>query len=342
MHNTDMPTITIAHLPAAIDGASDPKQAFNIDIGDGFLIPIFIFNGKTGPAALFIGGVHGDEFEGPAALTHLVGTLDPGKLNGRLIIVPAVNPAALAARTRHSSVDGKDLNRSLPGNNKGSLSERIAAMLAEILMPRADVVYDFHSGGMDNIVNSVIIHPRPHDIAAMNASINAAIAFGPDAILFAVENGGETMTDGEAERQKKIFGCVESGGAGTLQHQMVTKNVEGAQRLLAHLGMIDSALMHIPSIRYLSALGVDHDQYVEHSGFFMPVVRCGDYVEANSIIAKLYDPVNTLHPAHNVHTLRSGIVYMISIGGPLHKGDVCAVIVDELANEVALRNIATK
>src|SRR4051794_39471876 len=62
-------------------------------------IPIVVIKGGEGPTALFVSGNHGDEYEGQVALCNLVKSLDPARINGRVIILPAANfPAVVAGR----------------------------------------------------------------------------------------------------------------------------------------------------------------------------------------------------------------------------------------------------
>ena len=54
-------------------------------------IPITVIANGSGPTALLTGANHGDEYEGPTALTKLAVNLQPEQLNGRVIIVPFMN-----------------------------------------------------------------------------------------------------------------------------------------------------------------------------------------------------------------------------------------------------------
>ena len=53
------------------------------------------------------GWVHGDEYEGQVVLRRLIRTLDPGRLSGRSIVLPALNLPAVRAARRTSQVDGE-------------------------------------------------------------------------------------------------------------------------------------------------------------------------------------------------------------------------------------------
>lgn len=74
-------------------------------------------------------------------------TLDPDDVSGRIIIVPALNYPAFRAGTRTSPIDRGNLNRSFPGRPDGSVTEKIADYVTRQLLPLADIVLDFHSGG---------------------------------------------------------------------------------------------------------------------------------------------------------------------------------------------------
>ena len=110
-------------------------------------IPVTTIKGGEGPTVLLTGANHGDEYEGPAALFELAQSLDPSEVNGRIIIVPALNYPAFRAGTRTSPIDRGNLNRSFPGRPDGTVTEKIADYVTRHLIPLADIVLDFHSGG---------------------------------------------------------------------------------------------------------------------------------------------------------------------------------------------------
>ena len=59
-------------------------------------IPICVIRNGSGPTVMLSAGNHGDEYEGQIILSHLIRELDPGRIQGCLIVLPAMNlPAAL-------------------------------------------------------------------------------------------------------------------------------------------------------------------------------------------------------------------------------------------------------
>ena len=56
-----------------------------------YQIPMTVINGvKEGPILVVNGGVHGSEYNGPAATLRLMKELDPNSLKGSVIIIPMV------------------------------------------------------------------------------------------------------------------------------------------------------------------------------------------------------------------------------------------------------------
>jgi predicted deacylase len=112
-------------------------------------LDVFCCRGEsTHPLGVITAGIHGDEYEGPAAIAELAKQLDPGSMIGSLIAVPVANPAAFRAGTRTNPEDGLNLARSFPGVDDGSPTQQLAYQLFEQLASKADVLIDLHSGGV--------------------------------------------------------------------------------------------------------------------------------------------------------------------------------------------------
>jgi predicted deacylase len=114
-------------------------------------VPIICLSNGEGPTILLTGGVHGDEFEGPIALMRLAQTLTLDDINGRIIILPALNAAAVHGSSRVSPVDQLNMNRAFPGDADGSPTQMMAHFVETILLPLCDAVVDLHTGGKASI-----------------------------------------------------------------------------------------------------------------------------------------------------------------------------------------------
>ena len=111
------------------------------------MLPIAVVARGHGPTVLVLAGNHGDEYPGQVAIMRLLRELKPEQVSGRVILVPTLTMPAAKAATRLSPLDGKNFNRSFPGNPAGTMCEVIAHYLTTVLFPLADVVIDIHTGG---------------------------------------------------------------------------------------------------------------------------------------------------------------------------------------------------
>jgi len=96
-------------------------------------LPVHVMEGpEPGPTVIIQGGIHGDEIAGVHALQELLeGGLTPS--NGRLIVIPVMNPQAYRARNRRAP-DGLDLNRCFPGDAQATeLEYRLAAFFMDLI-----------------------------------------------------------------------------------------------------------------------------------------------------------------------------------------------------------------
>ncbi len=116
-------------------------------------IPYTVIQGASeGPSVVILAGVHGDEYEGVAALYRLVEELDPARLKGTVTIAPVVNPQAFAAGLRRNPVDSADLNRTFPGDPSGSVSSRLARLILDKLIDGHDAMLSLHGWSKEALV----------------------------------------------------------------------------------------------------------------------------------------------------------------------------------------------
>src|ERR1700731_1876085 len=100
------------------------------------------------PLAVVTAGVHGDEYEGPAAVAELARLLRGEMLAGSVVAIPVANSMAWRAAQRTSPEDGLNLARTFPGSANGSRTERLAASIFDVAR-LADFLIDLHSGGVE-------------------------------------------------------------------------------------------------------------------------------------------------------------------------------------------------
>ena len=129
-----------------------PVENGTLPDGSKIEIPIIIVNGaKEGPVFTVFAAVHGSEVTGTPAIINISKQLDPKKMAGTFIGLPAANPLAFLTHTRGWVMDEpqalRNLNRVFPGKPNGSITERIAYTIFNDVILRSTATLDFHTGG---------------------------------------------------------------------------------------------------------------------------------------------------------------------------------------------------
>lgn len=76
---------------------------------------------RPGPCLLVTAAVHGDEINGVEIIRRVLSIKQLDKLRGTLLAIPVVNVHGFLNQSRYLP-DGRDLNRSFPGSQQGSLA----------------------------------------------------------------------------------------------------------------------------------------------------------------------------------------------------------------------------
>jgi predicted deacylase len=242
----------------------------------GVTLDVFHWRGDVpGKNVLVTAGIHGDEYEGPAAVAQFVAGLDTSKLCGSLTAIPVANPPAFLAGTR-TNPDGMNLARCFPGNCQGKPTERLAAALFDNLAGDLDFLIDLHSGGVEYLFLPVAgFYGDPH---AGNPSFQAARQFGLPSLWKLPETAG--VLSCEASRRGAVAIGNEYLGAGQLSLEGVTAYAEGIQRCLSGWNIYNSPCEPPPHQRLL----VGDWQLASQSGIFRSHLALGCRVRAGERI----------------------------------------------------------
>ncbi len=293
------------------------------------MVPITVIANGAGPTALLTGANHGDEYEGPIALQELAATLRPEEITGRVIILPMMNQPAFAAGTRCSPIDGANMNRSFPGRPDGTVTQKICHYIATRLVPHADIVLDFHSGGstLDFLPFAAahILEDKMQEAACMAAME----AFGApySARMLEIDNVG--MFDTEVENQGKVFVTTELGGAGSASARTVAVARTGIRNLLIHAGIMagevkktESIMLDMPDARCF--------MFAEHAGLIEYLVDLGDRVSEGQPLARIWPADRTGAAPQLCPATRSGLFTARHIPGLIKMGDFISLIAVEV------------
>ncbi|CAB3729397.1 N(2)-acetyl-L-2,4-diaminobutanoate deacetylase DoeB [Paraburkholderia rhynchosiae] len=300
------------------------------------MIPITVIRNGDGPTALLTGGNHGDEYEGPIALSKLAATLKAADVKGRVIIVPFMNFPAFRAGTRTSPIDRGNLNRSFPGKPDGTITEKIADYFQRYLLPLADYVLDLHAGGRTlNFAPFAAIHLLPDERQQARCEV-AMRAFGAPYSMRMLELDSVGLFDSAAEEAGKVFVSTELGGGGSATAQSVAVASRGVRGFLQHAGILTREASHDVShepgneaTRTTTLLDMPDGTCFttsEHDGLLELCKDLGEMVESGEVIARVYDASRTGVTPVEYRARRGGLLAARHFPGLVRIGDTVAVV----------------
>jgi N-alpha-acetyl-L-2,4-diaminobutyrate deacetylase len=303
-------------------------------------IPIVAVKNGTGPTILFTGGVHGDEYEGQIAVSRLAATLDPARVQGRVIMLPAVNMPGVLADKRLSPVDGRDINRCFPGDARGTFSPMLAHFLDGVILPLVDVSVDLHTGGHSaETALSTNMHYMPTP-ERRQRTMAAAAAFGaPFNVVFWGVDEGATFTS-SVERRGILSLGTELGGWGRVNIEGVRIGKRGCDNILKHFGVIEgkpdtSQRDGSAGTRHMMVRDARGYVFAPTGGVFEPCHLAGQPVNEG-------EPAGWLHFVEDVDRApielsyaSSGLTWTASGPGRVQRGDCVAVVMTDYDDALA-------
>lgn len=223
---------------------------------------------EDGPVVFVTAALHGDEINGCGAVRQLIQDEEFRLLRGTVILVPVLN---LPAFDRHSRYlpDRRDLNRSFPGTEDGSLASRMAYTIFNEIVMRCDYGIDLHTASVRRTnyptVRGDLTNPEVCRIAE---------AFGTEIIM----NGKGPQKSFRREACKA--GCatiiMEGGEVWKVEPGIVETTVRGIKNVLSELQMLDSK-KEGPHYQ----ITIEKSKWIrsEHGGFLHFHIQPGDLVE---------------------------------------------------------------
>lgn len=273
-------------------------------------IPVFVNHSATpGPTVLFMAGMHGDEVNGVEILRRL--NRDEVKIpsKGTVILIPLINVYGFINLDR-TLPDGKDVNRSFPGNKNGSLASRIAYLLWNEIFPIVDYAVDFHTGGA-NRRN----YPQVRCSIENLSQLELAQAFNAPFII------NSKMRDKSLRKMATNSGksliVYEGGESSRLSAHAIQVGIDGAKKVLQHFDMLPNknALEQIETI----TVNDSHWIRASRSGLFKIDVKNGDFVQKNDILGYITDPYGKLEK--KIKTAYTGYIICVNFAPIVNQGD---------------------
>lgn len=197
-------------------------------------IPVHIVSGKRGGPCLFLSAaIHGDEINGVEIIRRVLKLPALRQLTGTLLAVPIVNVHGLISHSRYLP-DRRDLNRSFPGTEKGSLAARLAHLFMTEIVAKSTHGIDLHTGAIHRS-NLPQIRANLDD----EETNRMARAFQVPVII------SSNLRDGSLRESASAYGIptllYEAGEALRFDEVGIRAGVKGIVNVMRSLGMLPAS-----------------------------------------------------------------------------------------------------
>jgi len=281
----------VKNEPFVINGTSvQPGTSLTIDLPTGRLythapmtMPVHVVCGKLAGPRLFISAaIHGDEINGVEIIRRLLKLSSIKRLRGTLVAVPIVNVHGLINHSRYLP-DRRDLNRSFPGSEKGSLAARLAHLFMTQIVEQSTHGIDIHTGALhrSNLpqVRANLDDPETEKLAR---------AFEVPVMI------SSTMRDGSLREAAAEYGIpsllYEAGEALRFDEVSIRAGVNGIVNVMRVLEMIPprrvSSKKRVEPVVARSTIWVR----AHESGILRAMVPLGGRVKKNTLLGVIADP----------------------------------------------------
>lgn len=286
------------------------------ETGEGERVPVFVreMRGEEdGPVLALIGGEHGIELTGPAAIDLLCRELEERIFRGTVLAVPCIAPINIAYRHHTKGQPrGKPYTYDMPynsyaqwpGDPTGTPAERLCALVWEAVITRADVVLNFHA--WNEITSSAVgippNHPRCETIARHLGLPFVTVGELTEGSLAAV-----------ALAHGKPAMLVELSAQWWINPRALAQARQGLLNVMAGLGMLDAPI--VPPARQYLVGGRDALLRAPQTGLFIPLRENAERVEAGDLLGYLLD----IHTGArtDIFTPQAGAIWSIARQGAI-------------------------
>lgn len=246
-------------------------------------IPVEVIRGKEkGPVLFISAAIHGDELNGVEIVRQILKSSRIKKIKGTLIMIPVVNIFGFNHKSRYLP-DRRDLNRSFPGSEGGSLARRIAHIFMKEIVSNCSHGIDLHTAGL-NRTN------LPHVRASIDdeSTLELAKSFGVPVIINSKTRDGSLRE--AARKKKKTILLFEGGQALRFENDVIRLGVGGCFSVMRRIGMLPLLGKGKKSEKEAYTAQSSHWIRAPRSGAFRSRKKVGDKIEKGDLLAVIANP----------------------------------------------------
>jgi uncharacterized protein len=303
------------------------KKRIRLEVGESYTglsvrLPLLVWRGKEpGPVVFISSAVHGDEINGTGTIRELINHPGFSLKRGALILLPVVNIIGFERHSRYMP-DRRDLNRSFPGSETGSITSRLANLVCTEIISRCDYGIDLHTAAVRR-TNFPNVRADMRDPGCRKL----AMAFGCEIIV------DQQGPDGSFRKCATKAGCptiiLEAGEVWKVEPTYLETALRGISNCLSVLGMINLPPVPCPDPKVISTT-----QWVRAGagGFLQFYVSPGEFVAKDQLLASNAGLLGL--EQESIYAPYAGIVIGMSTMPAVSPGDPVMHIAKVSATEV--------
>ena len=262
-------------------------------LGNRGYLPVSIVKGRReGPTFTIVAGVHGFEYPPIVATQQLIQEIKMDALLGTIIFIPIANRGSFYSRTPFVNPQDKvNLNNAFPGDANGTITQRLAHIITENIIPVSDVFLDIHGGDApEDLLPFICYYNNEKRPKQTQRAKELSEASGFDYIV----SYPYTLSDGEpakytfkqAVQDGKTALSIECGKLGNVQKEAVVLIKKGVYNMLAEMKMYGKGKgSRNNPIRLNSQVYIRSKE----AGIFYSAIKAGDSVSKGDIVGRTTD-----------------------------------------------------
>jgi predicted deacylase len=245
-------------------------------------MPVHVVRGKKeGPTLFVSAAIHGDEINGIEIIRRLLILPALKRLRGSLIAIPIVNVYGVIQHSRYLP-DRRDLNRSFPGSERGSLAARLAHLFMDEIVSKCSHGIDLHTGARHRAnlpqIRANLDHQETHRLAH---------AFSVPVLL------NSNLRDGSLRQAADELGIpmllYETGEALRFDEVGIRAGLNGITNVMRELGMLPASKRHKKAVEPFVARSSGWVR-APASGVIRTHVALGAHIKRNEVLGIVSDP----------------------------------------------------
>ncbi len=283
-------------------------------------IPVEVLHGReAGPRLFVCAALHGDEINGIEIIRRVLDSVQVENMRGTLVAVPIVNVFGFVYESRYLP-DRRDLNRSFPGSQRGSLASRLAHLFSNEVVYRCTHGIDLHTAA-----------PPRTNLPQIRANLKdgetrrIAEAFAAPVLIDSTSPAGSLRR--VATGRGIPFLLYEGGEPMRFNESAIEMGVNGVLRVLWALDMLAEPIA--PDVA--SSVEVTRTTWIRarQSGILQLDVSMGEQVKRRQKLGDISDPFGS--STLNLTAPRDGLVIGRTISPLVHRGDAVLHLATEIA-----------